>query len=86
VGLARRAVRGRLIGRGLAGLTVGNPAAGEKLDALGNDVDARRVAAVLGLKLLKQQPPVDGDLAPSPEVLRARRRLSVEDLTSKYPS
>jgi hypothetical protein len=65
VGLARRAVRGGPVGRGLGtGLTVGGLAAGEELDALGDDVDARRVAAVLGLELVEQQPAVDRDLAP----------------------
>ena len=74
VGLARRAVGGGLVGGGLvAGLTVGGLAAGEELDALGDDVDPRGVAAVLGLELVEQQPAVDGDLAPGLEVLRARR-------------
>src|SRR3954463_2051723 len=81
VGLARRAVAGGLIGRGLvAGLTVGGLAGGEELDALGDDVDPGGVAAVLGLELVEEQAPVDGDLAPGLEVLRARRRLGVEAL------
>src|SRR4051794_37417799 len=81
VGLARRAVRGGLIGRGLvAGLTVGGLAAGEELDALGDDVDPRGVAAVLGLELVKEQPAVDRDLAAGLEILRARRRLRVKAL------
>src|SRR5207248_813639 len=81
VGLARRAVAGGLVGGGLvAGLTVGGLAAGEELDALRDDVDPRRVAAVLGLELVEQQPAVDGDLAPGLQVLRARRRLGVEAL------
>src|SRR4051794_33354009 len=86
VGLARRTVRGGLIGRGfVAGLTVGGLAAGEELDALGDDVDARRVAAVLGLELVEQQPTGDGDLAAGLEVLRARRRLSVKALDVEVP-
>src|SRR3954454_6896122 len=85
VGLARSAVRGGLIGRGLAGLTVGGLAAPPGLDALGDGVHARRVAAVLGLELIEQQPPVDGDLTPGLEVLRARRRLSVEALDVEVP-
>src|SRR3954454_5073669 len=79
VGLARRAIRGGLIGRGLvAGLTVGGLAAGEELDALGDDVDPGRVAAVLGLELVEQQAAVDGDLAPGLQVLRAGVGLGVE--------
>src|SRR5215207_8792614 len=81
LGLARRAVRGGLIGRGLvAGLTGGGLAAGEELDALGDDVDPRGVAAVLGLELVEQQPAVDGHVAAGLQVLRARRRLGVEAL------
>ena len=61
MGLARL-TGGGLVGRGLvAGLTVGGLAAGEELDALGDDVDPRRGAAVLGLELVEQQAPVDGD-------------------------
>ena len=82
VGLPRRAVRGGLIGGGLvAGLTGGTGvAAGEELDALGDDVDAGGVGAVLGLELVEQQAAVDGDLAPGLEVLRAGVRLGVEAL------
>ena len=65
---------GGLVGGGLvAGLTVGGLAAGEELDALGDDVDPRGVAAVLGLELVEQQAAVDSDLAPGLQVLRARR-------------
>src|SRR4051794_20373697 len=80
VGLACLA-GGGLVGGGLvAGLTVGGLAAGEELDALGDDVDPRRVAAVLGLELVEEQAAVDRDLASGLQVLRARRRLSVEAL------
>ena len=64
VGLARRAIGGGLLRGGLvAGLPARGLAAGEELDALSDDVDPRRVLAVLGLELVEQQPPVDGDLA-----------------------
>src|SRR4051794_35464136 len=64
----------------VAGLTVGRLAAGEELDALGHDVDPGGVAAVLGLELVEQQPPVDGNLAPRLQILRARRRLRLKAL------
>src|SRR4051794_13799055 len=80
VGLACLA-GGGLVGGGLvAGPTVGGLAAGEELDALGDDVDPGRVAAVLGLELVEQQAAVDGDLAPGLEVLRAGVGLGVEAL------
>src|SRR3954468_83102 len=55
-------------------------ATGEELDAVSDDVDARRVAAVLRLELVEQQAAVDGDLAPGIEILRTGARLSVEAL------
>src|SRR5437764_505311 len=64
----------------VAGLTGRRLAAGEELDALGHDVDPGGVAAVLGLELVEQQPPVDGDLAPRLQILRARRRLRLKAL------
>src|SRR3954464_5216511 len=77
---------GGLVGGGLvAGLTVGGLAGGEELDALGDDVDPGGVAAVLGLELVEEQAPVDGDLAPGLEVLRARRGLRVEALDVEVP-
>ena len=86
MGLARRTVRGGLVGGGLvAGLTVGGLAGGEELDALGDDVDPGGVVAVLGLELVEQQAAVDGDLAPGLQVLRARRRLGVEALDVEVP-
>src|SRR4051794_3587453 len=63
-----------------AGLTGGAVADGEKLNALGDDVDARRVAAVLGLELVEQQPAVEGDLTAGLEVVDAGVRLAVEAL------
>ena len=58
---------GGLFGRRLGlGRAVGAAAAREELDALGEDVDARGVAAVLGLELVKEQAAVDRDLAPIP--------------------
>src|SRR4051794_40790779 len=54
---------GGLLGRGLlGGLTGGAVAGGEKLDALGDDVDPRRVGAVVGAELVEEQAAVDGDL------------------------
>src|SRR5687768_8865751 len=81
LGAARLAVRGGLLGRRVrAGLTVGGLAVGQELDPLGDHVDPRGVAAVLGPILLKEQPAVDRDLAAGLEVLRAGRRLRVEAL------
>ena len=60
-------------------------AAGEELDALGDDVDPGGVVAVLGLELVEQQPAVDGDLAPGLEVLRAGVGLGVEALDVEVP-
>jgi hypothetical protein len=81
VGLARLAgggLFGRRLGAGLTVLPAG--AAGEELDALGDDVDAGRVVAVLGLELVEEQTAVDGDLASGLEVLGAGVGLGVEAL------
>ena len=78
VRLARRRRAARATPR--AGLTVGAAAAGEKLDTLGDDVDARGVAAVLRLKLVEEQAAIDRDLAAGLEVLRARVGLRLEAL------
>src|SRR4051794_40310508 len=74
------ALAARALGGVVAGLTGGRLAAGEELDPLSHDVDPGGIRAVLGLELVEQQPPVDGDLASRLEVLRARRRLRVKAL------
>jgi hypothetical protein len=67
-------------------VTLGGPAAGEELDALGDDLDPRRVAVVLGLELVEQEPADDGDLAPGLQVLRARPTPgAVEELDVEVP-
>src|SRR5215207_6152174 len=78
----RLAADGGGLGRGRLGigLTGGAVAAGEELDALGDDVDAGGVRAVLGLELVKEQAAVDRDLAPGLEVVGAGVRLAVEAL------
>src|SRR4051812_32751494 len=78
---ARLAGRGGLFGRRLvAGLTGGAGAASEELDALGDDVHARGVAAVLRLELVEEQAAVDRGLAPGLQVVGAGVRLPVEAL------
>jgi hypothetical protein len=53
---------------------------GEELDALGDDVDPRRVVVVLGLELVEVQATIDRDIAAGLQVLRARACLRVEAL------
>src|SRR5215208_6165438 len=78
----RLAADGGGLGRGRlgVGLTGGAVAAGEELDALGDDVDAGGVRAVLGLELVEQQAAVDRELAPGLQVVGAGMRLALEAL------
>src|SRR5215207_4564467 len=78
----RLAADGGGLGRGRlgVGLTGGAVAAGEELDALGDDVDAGGVRAVLRLELVEQQAAVDRDLAPRLQIVGAGMRLALEAL------
>jgi hypothetical protein len=75
-----RLASGGGLGRRLCGLTGGAVAGRQELDALGDDVDAGGVAAVLGLGLVEHQAAVDRDLAPGLQVVGAGVRLAVEGL------
>src|SRR5215210_2066286 len=78
----RLAADGGRLGRGRlgVGLTRGAVTAGEELDALGDDVDAGGVRAVLGLELVEEQAAVDRDLAPGLQIFGAGVRLALEAL------